>query len=368
MEDFIYVFIAAIVFIVVMLLVTAFVSFPGAVMNVSVASFSVGEVGYLTDYPTKTLDLKSFSVGETQEESLKAIPQVEVYRNLFTAKSEKFVIGIPEWYETTMRGVRLSFNVYEQSSGQFSRLVIKWNGLEVFNYADAGTDQSIFIEKNRVKSSNTLEIDCEYNAWWFWATSTYTLRNFNVNLEYGPERLIPFTLLASELQGFNRGEINFDGSGCDLLVRVNGIDVYQGTPSGETKIDFTYQDVPLTHGGNIVAFISTSGVCNLRNADFKVFLVGNQVVATRKFEMTNEKYNLLNQGFTGKVNYKIDSVMRTGSLTIKLNGASLSVPSPQTGWNSASFTISDVQQGENEVSFSGTGAFDISEVRIELER
>ncbi len=368
MEDFLYVLIAAIVFIAIMLLITAFVSFPGPTMNVSIATFSVGEVGYLTDYPTKTLDLKSFSVGETQEESLKAIPRVEVYRNIFSAKTEKFVIEVPEWYETTMRGVKLNFNVYEQSSGQFSRLVIKWNGLEVFNYADAGTDQSIFIEKDRVKSSNSLEIDCEYNPWWFWATTTYALRNFNVNLEYGPERLIPFTLLVSELQGFNRGEINFDGSGCDLVVKVNGIDVYQGTPSGETKIDFTYQDVPLTPGGNIVAFISTYGICNLRDAEFKIFLVGSQVVATRKFDLTAEHYNLLNQGFTGKVNYKIDSIMRTGSLTIKLNGGSLSVPSPRTGWNSASFTYSDVGEGDNEVSFSGTGAFDIAEARIELER
>ncbi len=368
MEDFLYVLIAAVVFLGIMLLITAFVSLPGPTMNVSVASFSVGEVGYLTDYPSKTIDLKTFTVGETQEESLKAIPQIEVYRNIFTANTEKFVIAVPEWYETTMRGVRLNFNIYEQSSGQFSKLLIKWNGLEVFRYSGAAVDQSIFIEKDKVKSSNTLEIDCEYNAWWFWATSIYTLRNFNVNLEYGPERLIPFNLLASELQGFNKGEINFDGSGCDLMVKVNGIDVYQGTPDGDTKIEFTYQEVPLTPGGNIVAFISTSGICNLRNAEFKIFLVGNQVVATRKFDLTAGNYNLLNQGFTGKVNYKIDSIMRTGSLTIKLNGGSLSVPSPKTGWNSATFTISDVQDGENEVSFSGTGAFDISEARIELER
>jgi hypothetical protein len=368
MEDFLYVLIAAVVFLGIMLLVTAFVSIPGPVMNVSVASFSVGEVGYITDYPSRIFDLKSFSVGETQTESLKAIPQVEVYRGLFSANTEEFVIGIPEWYEDTLRGVRLNFNVYSQSSGQFSRLVIRWNGLEVFNYADAGTDQSIFIEKERVKDSNTLEVDCEYNPWYFWASATYALRNFNVNLEYGPERLIPFELLSSELQGFNRGEVSFDGSGCDLLVRVNGVDVYQGVPGGETKIEFSYQDVPLTPGGNIVAFIATSGVCSLRNSWLKIFLTGNQVTSRKKFDLTNEQYSLLNQGFRGKVSYKIDSVMRTGSLVIKLNGRSLSVPSPQTGWNSAGFGVSDVQEGENEITFSGTGAFDIPEAGVGLER
>ncbi|MCK4496593.1 MAG: hypothetical protein KAU24_00235, partial [Candidatus Aenigmarchaeota archaeon] len=66
--------------------------------------------------------------------------------------------------------------------------------------------------------------------------------------------------------------------------------------------------------------------------------------------------------------YKIDSIMRTGSLTIKLNGGSLSVPSPRTGWNSASFTYSDVGEGDNEVRFSRTGGFDMAEARIELER
>ena len=368
MDDFIPVLIAAVIFIAIMLLITAFVSFPGPVMNVSVASFEIGEVGYLTDYPSKTIDLKSFSVGETQIESLKAIPQVVVSRNIFGASSEKFVIEVPEWYENTIRGIRLNFNIYEQSSGQFSRLVIRWNGLEVFKYSGAATDQSIFIEKERVKSSNTLEIDCEHNPWFFWATSTYTLKNFNVNLDYGPQRLIPFTLLTSELQGFNKGEISFDGSGCDLLVRVNGIDVYQGTPDGQTKIEFTYQDIPLTPGGNIVAFISTAGVCSLRDASFKVYLIGNQVVATREFELASDKYSLLNQGFRGKVNYKVDSVMRTGSLVIKLNGRELSVPTPRTGWNSAGFSASDVQEGENEISFSGTGAFDIPEVDIVLER
>lgn len=368
MDDFIPVFIAAIVFIAIMVLITVFVSFPGAVMNVSVASFEVGEVGYLSDYPTKTLDLKSFTVGETQDETLKAIPQVEVHRNIFTAMPEKFVIEVPEWYEDTMRGIKLDFNVFRQSSVQFSKLVIKWNGLEVFRNGGVADTQSVYIEKSRVKSSNTLEIDTEYNAWWFWATATYTLRNLNVNLDYGPERLIPFNLLASELQGFNKGEVTFDGSGCDLLVRVNGIDVYGGVPDGDTEIEFTYQEVPLAPGSNIVAFISRSGICSLRDAEFKVYLIGNEVTATRKFDLSNENYNLLKQGFVGSIDYMIDSVMRAGSLDIKLNGMAIQSPTPQSGWNSAGFFVSDVHEGENEISFSGTGAFDISEARIVLEK
>lgn len=368
MEDFIYVLVAAVAFLGVMLLISLFVQFPGSTMNISVATLSVGEVGYLTDYPSKTIDLKTFSVGKTQTESLRAVPQIEVYRNLFTANSEKFVISVPEWYDTTMRGVRLDFNVYEQSSLQFSKLVIKWNGLEVFDYGDAGNEQSIFIEKERVKRSNTLEINAEYNPWWFWATSTYKLRNFNVNMEYGPERLIPFTMTANELQTFNRGEINFEGSGCDLLVRVNGVDMYQGTPNGQTTIEFTYSEVPITPGGNIVAFISTDGICNFRNSNLKIFLVGSQVTASRTFELTSEHYNLLSQGFDGKVNYMIDSVIRSGILEIKINGNTLSVPTARTGWNSAGFSASDVEEGENEITFSGTGAFDIDEARIELER
>jgi hypothetical protein len=368
MDDFIPVFIVAVIFIAIMLLITAFSGITGPAMNVSVASFSVGEVGYLTDYPTRTLDLRSFSVGETQEESLKAIPQVEVNRWLFSAKTEKYVIDVPEWYETTMRGIMLSFNIFEQSSGQYSKLVIKWNGLEVFRYGDAASDQSVFIDKSGVKDSNTLEIDADYNAWFFWARSTYVLRNFNVNVEYGPERLIPFELLSSELQGFNKGEVTFDGYGCSLLVRVNRVDVYQGTPSGETKIEFTYQDVPLVPGGNIVSFIATSGVCSLRDAQFRIYLIGNEVSSTKTFDLTADSMNMLNQGFAGKVNYRVDSVIRTGSLSIKLNGKELSVPAPRTGWNTASFTAADVQQGENEIAFSGTGAFDIPEASIILER
>ncbi|MFC2144007.1 hypothetical protein ACFLQO_01425 [Candidatus Aenigmatarchaeota archaeon] len=369
MDDFIPVFIAAVIFLAIMVLITVFVSFPGAVMNISVTSFSVGEVGYLTDYPTKTLDLKSFSVGETQEETLKSMPQIVVYRNILSANPESFVIGVPEWYDTTMRGIKLDFSVFRQSSIQFSKLVIKWNGLDVFREGGIADTHSIYIDKANVKSSNTLEIDTEYNAWWFWATATYTLRNFNVNIDYGPERLIPFNLLASDLQGFNKGQVNFDGSGgCDMIVRVNGVDVYDGTPDGDTKIEFTYQEVPLAPGGNIIAFVSKAGVCELRDAEFKVFLIGNEVTATRGFDVTNDNYNLLNQGFMGKIDYKIDSVMRTGSIVIKLNGASIHAPSPHTGWNTATFTISDVNQGENEISFSGTGAFDISDVRIMLEK
>lgn len=370
MDDFIPVFIVAIVFIVIMLLVGAFVSFPAPPMNITVADVGdIGEVGYLTDYPSKTLDLKTFTVGETQEDNLKAIPQVNVYRNLITAHTEKFIIEVPEWYQTTQRGLWINFYIYEQSAAQFSRLVIKWNGLEVFNHGSAATEQSIFIDKIRIKGSNTLEIDAQFNPWWFWATSTYTLKDFNVNLEYGPEKLIPFELLASELQVFNRGEVTFDASGgCDLIVRVNGIDIYSGRPDGEQTIEFTYQDVPITPGGNILAFISTDGICQLKDSKFKIYLVGNQVVVTRKFDMTRENYNLLGQDFTGKINYKIDNIMRTGSLVIKMNGRDLPVPTPRTGQNSVTFTQSDAQEVDNKLSFSGTGAFDISNVVVTLER
>lgn len=370
MDDFIPVLIAAIVFIVIMLLVTAFMSFPAPPMNITVSEVGdLGEVGYLTDYPTKTLDLKTFRVGETQEDNLKAIPQVSVYRNLITSHTEKFMIEVPEWYQATQRGLWINFYIYEQSAGQFSRLVVKWNGLEVFNHGSPATEQSIFVEKGRVKGSNILEIDAEFNPWWFWATSTYTLRDFNVNLEYGPEKLIPFELLTSELQSFNMGEVSFDASGgCDLIVRVNGIEVYSGVPDGEQKLEFTYQDVPITPGGNVLAFIATDGICQLKDSEFRIYLIGNQVVVTRKFDLTAENYNLLGQDFTGKISYKIDSIMRTGSLNIELNGKDLSVPVPRTGQNSVTFSQDDVQEGDNQLSFSGTGAFDISEVVVTLER
>jgi hypothetical protein len=366
-DDFVYVFIIAVIILAIFGIISFVSPWFAPVNNVTVASLSIGEVGAVTDYAARSVVLRTFTVGEEQTESLVSSPELEISRGWFGGNDEIFSIVVPEYYLETARGVRVSFNVYD--SNRYANLKFKWNGvvIEEDDY-DSGF-HSFLIGRDDVKPSNTLTVMCDGPGMMFWASNVYQLRNFNVNLEYGPERVIPFEMLPSEMQNFERIDVTFFATGTGTLeVKANGVSVYQGYPSGASTVSFNLFDAPVRSGQNIMTFIDRDGTYTLQDTELKIYLATSNVAVTRGFNITQENYNLMLQGFQGRVNFFIDNIASPGSLEITLNDKVVPVSTPQVGWNTASFTSSDVVAGGNTITFSGTGNYQISTARIELER
>jgi len=366
-DDFVYVLIIAVILLAVFGVIGFVSPWFSPVNNVTVTTLSVGEVGIVKDYAARNVELRTFTVGQEQTESIVSAPQLDISSGWFGGNEEMFSVVVPEYYLETARGIRISFNVYD--TNKYANLKFKWNGvvLEENDY-DAGF-HSFLINKEDVKASNTLVVMCDGPGMMFWASTMYILKNFNVNLEYGPERVIPYEMLPSEMQTFDRIEVSFFASGTGTLeIKNNGVSIYSGSPSGAETVKFNMLESPVWSGQNIMTFIDKTGSYTLQDTQLKVFLATSNVDVTRVFNITQENYNLMVQGFQGRVNYFVDNIASPGSLEITMNGYIIPVSTPQVGWNTASFTSSEALVGENTITFSGTGNYQITTARVELER
>ena len=370
MDDFVYVLIAAAIILVVFGIFSAI--FPPVLPEdvVSIANFTLGSVGFVSDVAVRTDNLGSFPVGETQRESLRTIPKLVAEAGLFGGEIQEFSANVPAWLIEPMMRVRIRFSVLD--TNMYGNLVMKWNGKEVFKDRAKEQEHVILIGKEDVKEENRLEVFSEGPGLLFWASTVYDIRNLEVQLEYGPAKLIPFVLSQTELSTFSKGQIEFfaihPGTSI-LLIKINGQEIYRKQPLGDDFAEFSFTSVPLTLGTNIISIDSKNGSYNLQAVQLKIFSLNNEVVRTKNFQMTKAQIDQLDRGVVkGQVRYEIKSIFRQGSIRIKINGQDLVTVAPRIGTNQAEFDSSHVLEGENEIEFSGTGHFDVSDVRIGLEK
>jgi len=374
-DDFIYVLVIALVLIAIFTIVSVMWPYSGVPgtpggpdigENITVAELSIGEVGYAENQP-KSSPLGTFTVGETQTNELKKVPQLEISAGWFGGNKETFKIEIPSYYTDSLRGIVIAFNVYD--TNQYGNLNVRWNGKDFYNEKVPRGSYTVRVDSNYIDDVNELEISSDGPGLAFWAATVYTLRDFKVNLEYGPSKLIAFTLAQSDLDAFTKGELEFIGFGTsNLRVKINGYKIWDQVPDGVETIGFNYTDVPLRLGENILSLDCPTGQATLNNAELSVYVLTNQITRTRSFDMTENHYNLMDQqAYTGTLRFKVDSINRPGEISIELNGNALSLAGTgivRQGWNTATFDASDAMSGSNTLEFSGNGYWDISEVQV----
>ncbi len=365
MEDFVYLLAIAIVLLVAIGIFATYAPVTPPADYIPVAEFSGGYVG-ISNQASRTISLGSFSVGEVQKYNLRTVPQMEISSGWFGSQRKKYQISVPEWFISTKRGIRISFDVTE--TNRYGNLVVKWNGKEYFSKRAEEKRYSVFINGSAVKSSNSLEIYCDGPGMLFWASTVYVLKNLNVNLEYGPDRLVAFQLIPEEVSMFDRGEITFYGSGTGSMeIKVNGMKIFNVSSHGLSKAEFGYGDAPLKAGNNILTFSDRTGTYSVQDAELRIFLFNNKTVLLRQFNLTPQNFDLLQKNvMKGRIDYKVDSVIRNAPLMISINDNSLGPLFPVEGWNSADFGSAQAQEGENDIRFSSVGGYQISEIKIGL--
>jgi len=306
----------------------------------------------------------SFFVAAAQAENLKKATQLDICAGLWCSRQQEFSVSVPSYYMDTIKDVKIVYAVYD--TNQYGDIVFKWNGKEFSRSRAASRDYTIVIDKQYVMDSNTLQIYAEGPGLMFWASTIYTLRDFRADVEYGPAHINTFTLSQSELSAWNSGDLSFYGSGNtgQLRVRSNGYVIYQGMPAGQVSIPLNYSTAAPKIGENLVVFDALGGgVFSLNNVRLKLYLLTNQVVKAKTFQLSASDYGKLGHG---TISFTINSVQRDGDMTMKLNGKYLNVPKPAAGSNIVYFTKGEAAQGSNTLEVTGSGYWDIGDMTITI--
>jgi hypothetical protein len=365
LDDFVYVLIAAVVLITIFIVISPYISQVAPKGEVKVVeSFSLGKVGFSTSVPTKNINLGSFTVGEPQRELLKKIVKMDISAGLTSSEERNVFIHIPEWLMESKRGIVIKFDL--KDTNKYGNIVIIWNGKEIVNDRLSPRKYEFHIEPKYVQASNTLKVKANGPGLLFWASTIYEIEDFTVELEYGPSKLFHFTLLNKELESFKNGKIEFFArSSSNLVIKINGVEIFNKVPDGVETAEFDISKVPLTRGENIITFYSPQTIV-VNGAKLYIYLFTQEVVKTRSVNVSKEDYELFKKNIA-RIDYKVDDVAREGILKIYVNGNIVEEARPALGWNNVTFSSDVINEGKNTIEFTATGEFSIPEVNFGIQ-
>ncbi len=343
---------------------------------ISLATFSsLGSVGFSEQNVERSIHFGSFTLGQPQTENLKlsgaeSLPNLKVssaaWFGLTHPDTKKFNVNVGQYILNDLRSVRISFDLGE--SNLLGNLVIKWNGEPVFEKVANLNHYEVPVDTGSVRSSNVLEVSAESPGFQFWSSNVYNLRNFKITAEYGNEKFFSFEVFPNEMEAWHQGTLRFyttSGQTGEITIKMNGHEIYkEQNPSHLVSIKLNYSEIAnvMKIGDNILS-LKANNVFHIDDLKFDIVLSTTTAERTREFNITEEDYNLLGRG-KGEIAFTVDRVFKDGKLNLELNGRKISVPSPQTGENKAEFATSDLSKGKNTLKFSGTGGWDISDVKV----
>lgn len=371
MDDFVVLLIVAFVIIGAMVLVGGPLAewaggewSPGGGDGNVITSLDLGRVGSSETAASRTASFGSFTLGETQAETLRQMDTLGVSAGYFGADSKKFKVRVDENVRSNLKNVRISFDIGE--TNLYGNLLIKWNDKVFFNRLANLNRYDFTIPPENVEASNNLEVCTAGPGLYFWASTYYSLEDFNVVGEYGPEKFLSFKLYANEIEAWSKGVLKFyttrDQTG-EITVKLNGKEIYRETnPEHLVTEDIEYSEVGevLRIGDNILSFKSTDAF-KIDDVEFEVHLSTASLIKERDFEVTAEQMNLLDTN-GGEIRFMVDDIYRPGVLSISINDNQLNMQSIKTGENVIDFDPEYIFEGTNTIKFSGTGSWDISGV------
>jgi hypothetical protein len=333
----------------------------------AIASFDLGNVGVSQNEVTRAIKFGSFTLGQTQSETLKEMASLGVSQGYFGSDAKKFEINVDQNVLNNIKDVKISFDMGE--TNLYGNLIVKWNDKVVFDKMANLNRYDVYVQPGDVKDANTLEIAASPPGLYFWASTYYALQNFAVVAEYGPEKFMSFKIYPSEIESWSKGVLKFyttSGQTGTMRVKLNGVDIYSSTnPEHVVTKEFQYSDLGnmLKIGDNVLSFKSDS-VMELDDVEFDVVLSAGSTANERDITVTTDQLNLLKGNGKGVIEFNVDNTYKQGVLSIKINTNQLNVQTVRSGKNTVEFTSSDVFEGANTIAFSGTGSWDINGVKV----
>jgi hypothetical protein len=367
-DDFAYLLVGAIIIIAVLLAIFALIPPGGIGVQVPVYNFTLGPVG-INGENVETISFGSFTVGGTNSDILKSMPQLQITSGYLGGHSERLDVNVLNAYVPLAKQATITFTVYD-STPTYGNLIIKWNGMELYKNGASRGFYTLHADSQNIQELNSLEISADGPGAYFWAYTTYVIRDFKVTLNYGSLKLLPFTLTSSDIEGFKSGALEFSspgGSGT-LTVKLNGGQIFSGTPGQQESAKFDLFNAGINPGNNMITMSTQGDTFQLNDVNLKISLYMQQAANERAFTIPSDKYDLLGQGYLGKIEFDVNNITSSGTMEISLNGNKLDIPALQKGQNYVVFTADQANEGQNTLKFSGTGGWDVGQVRILLER
>ena len=368
-DDFAYVLVAAVIIIAVLLAIFALIPPGGIGIETGIGNFTLGGVGF-TGENMETVPFGSFRLGDVNTETLKSVPQIQVSSSYFGGSTYREDVKILSAYVPLAREATITFRVHD-STPAYGNLIVKWNGMEVYKNGASKGVYTFHISRQSLYEVNSLEISADGPGAYFWASTTYVLRDFRLNLDYGSIKLLPFVMGSSELETFKNGAIEFSnpyGGTGRLTVKVNGAQLFSATPGASESIKFDLFNSGITPGNNMITMSTQGDSFQLNDVTLKIFVSTDNLMKERTMDIPQASFDLFSQGYRGRIELDVDSITRQGSMSIRLNGHDLSVPQIQKGTNVVFFSATEAVEGDNTLKFSGTGGWEVGEVRVLLER
>ena len=327
-----------------------------------ITEFSLGRVGYSESEVYRTITFGSFGLGHSQEETLRSLKKVGVSKGYFGEDSKAYEVDTGQEILNGLKDVKISFNMGE--TNLLGNLVIKWNDVVVMDKVANLNRYSIKIDPEFVAETNNLEISAANPGIYFWAANTYSLEDLDIVAEYGPEKFFSFEIYPNELEAWNTGTLSFyttSGNNGELSIKLNGMEIFrQVNPEHLTKIDMKFSDIAnkMKIGENVLS-LKADNPFDIDDMKLDISLSSNSVPRERDFEISDE----LNTD-SAEVIFEVDSIYKAGTLSIKINNNELNIQNVRTGENTIDFDPDYLQEGKNIITFSGTGSWEISNVKI----
>ncbi|MBN2101397.1 MAG: hypothetical protein JW716_00835 [Candidatus Aenigmarchaeota archaeon] len=371
MDEFIYVLIAVVVIFALLFAFSApladIMSDDGSTGNeVEIANLSVGSVGLLGNNIAKVVSFGTFDLGTPQKYDFVTLQETGIQGGVMGSHSERFDIDTTvEEVRTSLKSVKVGFDL--KKTNQLGNLVINWNGYEIFNDVANLNHYDIEIPSERIMEKNYIEISAA-PSWMFWTATSYELENLKVYAEYGPEKVVPFVLTTEEIETWDKGEFSFFTTGDDetsILIKLNGDVVYNDNNIGErAEFEIGYTDADLKAGTNLMSFKATGGIITMHNTKMNVITFeGGSARVDKNINIPQDKYAYLSR-YGASLDIYITEIDKQGTLIVAVNGKEISSPVSVEGHTTMFIDATKFVQGDNVISFSGTGVWNIESVRI----
>jgi len=378
-DEFIWVFFAGMLTIVIMLFFWGTPSVQeNATENVSTITREIFTLGTYETLVPRIIRIGDFSVSYTAgSQTLETKKYIEVKKGLFDDKKFSFSAEFGENLDNVIGGW---INLYVLSGGE-GRLIVKVNEKVVYNEKTSAGKIVINVDKNILEKYNVIEISSGLPGLQFWTTSIYNIEKveFGVDIYGALIKQYNFNLYSSELKNFAGGQVKFnleerEGSG-NLIVRINGRDLFMGIPSGSFTQDFDAFDVGLVNGVNTIEFLTEKDT-TYKLDDVQIIINHKELASktrTFSFKITDSDFKKLENGKKGRISFVLLDSDFNGNLAIKTIDAEGNehqldyIQSYAVGKTSTVyFGPNDVKVGTNYAQFSvvGNGMFTLGNLEV----
>ena len=239
---------------------------------VEVQVFSKAEFENLS---SKTILFGSFSIEKTKiSEKIFSREDFEIYKGLFSQQNAKFEFSIPEDKVDKLEKGVIKLSIEE--TNQVGNLIVLLNDEEILDRKVGNGEIEIEVSKEKLGTSNTIELYTILPTSQFWTTSIYRIKKLEIETFYKDvySKTFQFSLDPYQAENFLNLSISFVKTNPEkvenLIIKINDQIIFWGTPpliifDRTFSKDFTGKPIILYEDNTITFELKKEGRLDVEN-------------------------------------------------------------------------------------------------------